>query len=101
VGFFGIINNNKNKQKGRQMKFYECKKCGNDVPNKRKIVAKFFVDYCVRCASLMDSGIKTVYSLVPTHKGAYQPVTNKKQLYDATCNPKNFDFNILEALNEK
>ena len=100
MGLFGIIKNNHNKTREERM-FYECKKCGDNVPIKRKTVAKFFTDYCVNCASLMDSGIKAIYSLVPTHKGAYQPVTNKKQIYDATCNPKNFDFNLSEALNGK
>ena len=83
------------------MDFYECKKCGNDVPSKRKAVAKFFVDYCITCASLMDSSIKATFALVPTHKGAYQPATSKKQLYDMTCSPKNFDYNLSEALNGK
>jgi ribosomal protein S26 len=102
VGFFVNIKNNKNLHKIRkEHMFYECKQCGDSVPIERKTVAKFFTDYCVDCASLMDSSIKAVYSLVPTHKGAYQPVTNKKQIYDATCNPKNFDFSLSEALNGK
>ncbi len=46
----------------------------------------------------MDASITTKPTLVPTHKGAYQPVTNRRSLYEATCNPKNYDHQYAEKL---
>ena len=80
------------------MDTYEWIKCSADVPIERLSVAKHFADFCVTCASAMDTNIKAVYSLVPTHKGAYQPVTNRRQLYDATCSPKNYDHQYSQSL---
>ena len=84
----------------KDMKTYECIKCSADIPIKRRYVAQHFADYCIACASAMDSAIKHIPSLVPTHKGAYQPVMNRKQLYDATCNPKNYDHDFSQQLKE-
>ena len=58
--------------------FYECDECGADVPIARKRLASFFAHLCVTCASHMDASITTKPTLVPTHKGAYQPVTNRR-----------------------
>ena len=78
--------------------FYECDDCGADVPIARKRLASFFAHLCVNCASRMDSTITARPTLVPTHKGAYQPVTNRRSLYEATCNPKNYDHQYAEKL---
>lgn len=78
--------------------FYECEQCGADVPNERKKVANFFSAFCVACATDMDTSIKTRFALVPTHKGAYQPVATRRALYEATCNPKNYDHDFAGSL---
>ena len=78
--------------------FYQCEDCGTDVPAARKRTAKFFPNLCVTCASSFDSTIKLRPTLVPTHKGAYQPVTNRRSLYEATCSPKNYDHSHAEKL---
>jgi len=80
------------------MMFYECDDCGTDVPNERKKIARFFPNLCVTCASHMDTSIAARPTLVPTHKGAYQPVTNRRSLYEATCNPKNYDHEFARSL---
>ena len=78
--------------------FYECDDCGADVPIARKRLASFFAHLCVNCASRMDSTITARPTLVPTHKGAYQPVTNRRSLYEAPCNPKNYAHQYAEKL---
>ena len=47
---------------------YECDKCGTDVPDERKKVARFFANLCVTCASNMDSTLETGLTIVPSHK---------------------------------
>ena len=78
--------------------FYECEKCGCDVPEKRKALSSFFSSFCVTCASALDTSIKIRATLVPSHKGAYQPVTSRRALYETTCNPKNYDHDFARSL---
>ncbi len=78
--------------------FYQCEDCGTDVPEARKTTAEFFPNLCIECASSFDNVIKIRPTLVPTHKGAYQPVTSRRGLYEATCSPKNYDHTYAEKL---
>ena len=76
----------------------ECKKCGAEYPSARKEVAKYLPNLCINCATDVDNLIKVSYSSVPTHKGAYLPVRTKKDVYNLTCNPKNYDHEHSEKL---
>ena len=45
---------------------------------------------CVSCAEAIPVPLGQQFTLVPMHKGAYQPVRRDK-IYEVACNPKNFD----------
>ena len=83
------------------MNTYECIKCSADVPIERLSVAKHFADFCVTCASAMDYSIKNTYASIPLHKGAYQPVTTRQQVYEVGCSPKNYDHELSKTLGDK
>ena len=46
----------------------------------------------------VDYLIEIPYSSVPTHKGAYFPVRTKKDVYNLTCNPKNYDHDLASKI---
>lgn len=95
---FTIFGNTFIHMMGAVKMFYQCEDCGDDVPAARREAAKFFSHLCVECAAGFDNAIKVRPTLVPTHKGAYQPVTNRRSLYEATCSPKNYDHTYAEKL---
>ena len=66
-----------------------CIECGGDYPTERKRVAAYHSHLCVDCAEGLPIPDGR-FTLVPMHKGAYQPVRADK-IYEFACNPKNYN----------
>ena len=67
-----------------------CEECGDEYPIERRRVAYHHPHLCVSCAEAIPISYGQQFTLVPMHKGAYQPVRRDK-IYEVACNPKNFD----------
>ena len=67
-----------------------CTECGDFYPSERRRVACHHPHLCVSCAEAVPVALGQQFTLVPMHKGAYQPV-RRDQIYEVACNPKNFD----------
>ena len=67
-----------------------CEECGDEYPIERRRVAYHLAHLCVSCAEAIPVPLGQQFTLVPMHKGAYQPVRRDK-IYEVACNPKNFD----------
>ena len=66
-----------------------CEECGDEYPIERRRVAYHLAHLCVSCAEAVPVP-NGQFTLVPMHKGAYQPVRRDK-IYEVAFNPKNFD----------
>ena len=67
-----------------------CTECGDFYPAERRRIACHYPHLCVSCAEAVPVALGQQFTLVPMHKGAYQPVQRDK-IYEVACNPKNFD----------
>ena len=67
-----------------------CTECGDFYPAERRRIACHYPHLCVSCAEAVPVALGQQFTLVPMHKGAYQPVRRVK-IYEVACNPKNFD----------
>ena len=67
-----------------------CTECGDFYPAERRRVACHYPHLCVSCAEAVPVALGQQFTLVPMHKGTYQPVRRDK-IYEVACNPKNFD----------
>ena len=67
-----------------------CTECGDFYPAERRRIACHYPHLCVSCAEAVPVALGQQFTLVPMHKGVYQPVRRDK-IYEVACNPKNFD----------
>ena len=67
-----------------------CTECGDFYPAERRRIACHYPHLCVSCAEAVPVALGQQFTLVPMHKGDYQPVRRDK-IYEVACNPKNFD----------